>query len=486
MINFMADNSDTFSSYSVPRTKRFLYHILKRLLKIPRQVDKGDTRKSYTILGPRKVGKTTILQQLATYFKEESIYFDLSIIGYPIKFTELFSQEMKNGKKIILLDEISKVSEDCLMEFVSAVKMYCWGISFVMTGSTKASVSKINDMIGRASTFELPPIMYIERLAWEANVEVYDLAEYRRNITLDSFKSYVRYYALKPDADALGYVQSVVEDTMESIWRHNYLDEDNKNTLGLSSDIIWEILKYISLCQLVYALENKQYCLMPALTGKVIDAMGGLYQDLKSMRGMPKSAISDVCQMLVDSGLAIPLYVKYMTSDPNENLRSHSVDKQVSNIIFEYPWYASIAITDMLNEQELWGYWIENLLYLKMRYLYNFVDKYRAGTDEIDIVYPQSLQEYCGLECKFTPFNNIRHSTIKHYRQYAQQLGLKRMDITSTDFSSKIDSFTQIYKIQELIAVLELEYIKQCDQLEELWSPSVPTVYELMKKYGFI
>lgn len=484
---FMEESSMISESYAkfaqqpIPETKRYLYHILEEKLSIPRDVDHGDTRRSYTILGPRKVGKTIILRQLEKHFGTTSCYMDMSITDKASDFVKMFSDALNDGVSIILLDEISKIHEDRVAAFVSAVKDFCWCISFVLTGSTKSAVSKLSSMIGRSDMeFELPPILYIERLAWEQNTDVYNLNAYRAGISLDSFKHYVEYFAIKPEESGLVYVRNLVEDTMESIRAQEHIDEDGCSLADLSINMQETLLKYVSLCQLVYKIKGKAYCSIPSLSDYVQKTMGDLYITIRSKQNMSKIAIALMCQLILESGLAVEIYTRY-DDIGDVHLQNHRIDKDVPNIAFEYPWYATIAIADVLDTPTMWGFWVENLLYLKMWHVFTFVDKYRANeTAEIDNVYTNNFNGFYGLECKFRPRNELSDSLIKKYQDIAKSIDMQRMDIVTTDCSNVFDNFTRFYKVHELVAALELEYVNLRDELHTSLK-----LEDIMQKYNF-
>lgn len=471
------------SNDAPPKTKRYLYHILEDKLSASKAIDKGETRCSYTILGPRKVGKTIILRQLCDHFATASRYYDISTLKSPVNFNDLFARARGDGVHIILLDEISKICTDDIPEFVSAVKNYCWCISFVLTGSTKAAVKQLSDMVGRAeSEYELPPILYIERLAWQANANVSDFAQYRSKVSFESFKNYIHYGTVTDDTDGWIYTSAVVDDTMQSILKRDYLSSEYPTIKELDRVTMTSILQYIAVCQLVYATEKKQYCTIPSLQQVVEEKLHEVYRNISRAVSLPKQCIADMCHMMLDSGLAKPMYQTYWDLEmANDGYRVKTVDSSVPSIVFEYPWYANFVLEDILSAGDMWGYWVENLLYLRMLYVYGVVDKYRLGTDVLDIVYSEKLSSRYGLECKFTALKNIRHGHLQRYKMLGSRLQLRRVDITSTDECLKQSDTSCVYKIHELIAALELEYISHSDM-----PYTSPNVYELIKRYGFL
>ena len=95
------------------KTKRFLYNIVeKNVLNKP---------SCSCIVGSRKIGKTILLQQLAEAHKDDTIYIDGSVEfnGKEVNFKNVYEGFIEEGKKNILIDEVCKINEDLLADFIN-------------------------------------------------------------------------------------------------------------------------------------------------------------------------------------------------------------------------------------------------------------------------------------------------------------------------------------------------------------------------------
>lgn len=460
-----------------PGTRRFLFKVVEKRMNAIEEPSSGLGR-CIAILGPRNIGKTILLMQLCKSHSSISSYIDISTLKSPVDYNKLFQEEQDRGKTRLFLDEISKIATDDLADFVSAVKLFSSRITFVYTGSTKSAVKKIHDKIGRGISYEFPPILWIEHLAWNSHADVYDFEKYRHTISLNSFRDYMRYGGFSDENEGFEYVRSVVQDTVDSVL--NY-----KDLSYLSIEQLNCILEYIALCQLVFCDKNQHtYCTIPSLSKRIQSALGSAYTRIKNHIDMPTSAVALVCSMLIDSGLAKRMYTQFFnTDDIDEGYQIKLIDQTVPSLIFEYPWYASVGVTDILADANdtLWGKRVEDMLFLKMTYLYDFVDKYRfANAEEIDVVY-QSGGSTFGIECKFRRQEHLDSSKVEEYRVLAKRLKLSRIDITCKDFNKTLDNFTSFLRIDQVVAVLELELINK--RLEDRLGS--PNVLELFRRYKF-
>ena len=66
---------------------------------------------SVAILGPRQVGKTTLVKQLATQIKKEVIYLDLEKAADINKLTDSHTYLWTQKDKCVILDEIQLMPE---------------------------------------------------------------------------------------------------------------------------------------------------------------------------------------------------------------------------------------------------------------------------------------------------------------------------------------------------------------------------------------
>ena len=121
---------------------------------------------SFFLFGPRGVGKSTLLHQLLD--SKRSHYFDLldlnlehQFLRQPEKFSEILDQ-LPDSVEWIVVDEIQKVPEllnEVHRQIEKNKKRF-----FALTGSSARKIKrgKANLLAGRAFTYSLHPLTFIE------------------------------------------------------------------------------------------------------------------------------------------------------------------------------------------------------------------------------------------------------------------------------------------------------------------------------------
>lgn len=150
------------------KTKRFAYDILKEYYDY---CEKTETISYFngctTVLGARKVGKTILLKQLCEVEPSKSYYMDCTDVPETFDFESFYEECLNKGVSRVFLDEVCKIPDDIIADFIEFTKLYSAKILITITGSVKLSVSKLSSCIGRGRTIELPPISYTEQIGWE-------------------------------------------------------------------------------------------------------------------------------------------------------------------------------------------------------------------------------------------------------------------------------------------------------------------------------
>lgn len=150
------------------KTKRFAYDVLKEYYDY---CEKTKTISYFngctTVLGARKVGKTILLKQLCEIEPSKSYYMDCTDMPETFDFESFYEECLSKGVSRVFLDEVCKVPDDIIADFIESTKLYSAKILITITGSVKLSVSKLSSRIGRGRTIELPPISYTEQIGWE-------------------------------------------------------------------------------------------------------------------------------------------------------------------------------------------------------------------------------------------------------------------------------------------------------------------------------
>lgn len=486
----------------VIRTKRFAFRILSDYYdRLEKSLRDGLGLTAYengcvTILGVRHVGKTTLLRQLADINKVPSRYFDCSGVSEDFNFEEFYEDSIRQGIKRLFLDEICKIPDELVADFIETTKYYSSQILITMTGSVSGVVSKMSDRIGRCRTLLLPPITYTERLAWSYGYEEIDLTgvSLRELTSYDKLMAYLRQQNTLSESSCINYVGSVVEDTLSSCLNRTLLE----GVVLPDRTRIMQILKYISLCQYSYRLPNGSFVNIPSMSRKMKEIIED-YKRLKVKYNASTSEIRAVCRLLMVSGLARG--VSALSSEDLSNISKvelvplRQVDDAVPALVFEYPWFASYAIAqDLSGEDFLLAEWLENAFLSRLTYLYRFADKFRSENNyEVDVVYgiETSFDRYRlgGMETKNRKSSNVDRNHIARYRGVMDYLDLKDLCISCSDEENVYKNGCQFYRGDLIMIALELEYFNQrildlSDDINSIFCRE--TITELLRKYGLI
>lgn len=190
----------------VLKTKRFLYDVMTtRLNKLDACAARNNDAyedSATAILGVRQIGKTVLLKQLYNVAPSISEYRDCTGLPSDFDFDGYLRKLLDSGVKRLFLDEVCKIQRDMVADLVSFIKNTSAFMSVTFTGSTKQAVEALSADVCRGISVELPPIMYIERLAWTQSEEVSSLTgkDLLGMSSIDAFASYLN--VIKADEEA--------------------------------------------------------------------------------------------------------------------------------------------------------------------------------------------------------------------------------------------------------------------------------------------
>ena len=441
-------------------TKRFLYNVL-----IETVCKKNGC---FSVTGARRVGKTILFLQLNEYFGDKSDYFDCTSLtsDTSFDFEGYYQNAIESEKRVIFLDEVCKINDYYLADFIKYTKIYSSSLCIMLTGSVAAIVKKRMNEIGRGNNFQLPPFLYIERLCWENGYNEIDSNAVRKLTTDSSLKTYLKNQMMS-SAELLGYMQGVVEDTIGSYKERTFLEDIE----DINDDVLINGLKYIALCQFVYKKKNGGYADIPSVEKSIRKIIFEDYQTARSKWGLSNKNIEDVVNLLV--GCCLAKRVTYYRGNLVNVSEIGLADKDVPEIIFEYPWYSSVCFDKAIQESDsIMNQWVEYAVLIRASYIYQYVNKYRANDDvEIDVLYMSD--KYYGIEVKNRPYANNSRAYINQLSQKAAAIGLADCIISSSDSDNRNDI---------IVSCMELEYIDLLKQ-GELYSGL--DISKLIKKYGF-
>lgn len=496
----------------VLKTKRFLYDVMTtRLNKLDACAARNNDAyedSATAILGVRQIGKTVLLKQLYNVAPSISEYRDCTGLPSDFDFDGYLRKLLDSGVKRLFLDEVCKIQRDMVADLVSFIKNASAFMSVTFTGSTKQAVEALSADVCRGISVELPPIMYIERLAWAQSEEVSSLTgkDLLGMSSIDTFASYLNtgkiLGGMLTDANALDYVRGIVNDTTKS-----YLSRySSSSAVTLARRDIDTILIYISLVQHVIKTKKNEYCDLPLLSKDIKNLIKNEWAALKNILNATDK-ITAMCHIILNSGLARKVAV-YAPSEGAGFFTNPEpvplIDENIPSLIFEYPWYASLALTPLLNKQEtLWGIWLENDLLMKSVYCYPFADKFRRDeTDELDMVYLTGLfvgSKKGGIESKWRPYSKVNDAkSLMKYVRIARELGLDELTLTCKDKNWVVPPMlnnaqsqgypeTIVCRADLLHLALELGYIEAQEKLllgNSNTCYTDKTALELMRHFG--
>lgn len=489
-------------------TKRYLYEPLLKtlndndvLLQRLRSTKSGCLASScYAILGVRGIGKTILLQQLYDACPEHSAYLDFSLSCPDIE--TWFEAQKSSGKTRLFLDEVCKVPEDMVGKLVHEMHESSKWCSVVFTGSVRKAVADISSSVCRGIDIELPPIMYVECLAWRLGCSLSDFSTLFAGSSIPLFTKYMYEGSLTVPVGAvstLDYVRGIIKDTLASYNGYDSVLE------SLTEQDIKDILAYVSLCQHVYMREDNKFCQAPSISVNLPDVAKALRKRLKATVKDDIAKIRTVCRVLTSSGLAKATAV--YTDEENSyaaELRRHGltyvhlIDKDIPSMLFLYPWYASYAFSsEILGDDILRGIWFESLVLTKLSFCYDFVDKYRSIDDrELDNLYAVSNftgKVFGAVECKWQERSHTGQSVFKKYGNIANRVGASELIVTNRsvngwDYGKDAGlSPAVLYRCDMLIMGIECEFISLSEKqfLGQGFSSTSLTVVEIMQKFGF-
>lgn len=185
---------------------------------------------------------------------------------------------------------------------------------------------------------------------------------------------------------------------------------------------------------------------------------------------LSKQDIVETCKVLFAAGLARRIdgatssVLNALGVDNTAVL--HRVDEDVPALLFEYPWFASYAISTEIEDYDgLLDFRLENELMLRMTYLYRVVDKYRdLDSNELDIVYTVGDCFDSGLyfiRPQLGVSSNVQNSDIRHYLSLKTSLNLNELVISCSDKTEVSDDYSFV-RNDILLTALDKAYFEGC------------------------
>lgn len=229
------------------------HNLIKRDI-FNRVIEHLQAKEMTVIIGPRQVGKTTLLEQIQTYLMSEKkinfktlFYFNLDIT----KNLDLFSKQenvinfikdrkRKNEKIYLFIDEVQRIKNAGI--FLKGIYDLKLGVKFVLTGSSSLEIkSKIQEALtGRKQIFKLMPLSLTEYAAYK-NPEILKIIQKQKSISDYDFSEWQK--LVGDFAVYGGYPRIAIEkninkkiELIEELY-NSYLDKDIINFLKIKNAV---------------------------------------------------------------------------------------------------------------------------------------------------------------------------------------------------------------------------------------------------------
>jgi len=188
-----------------------LYNLVNVIMYYPRKIEaqlKKNMRGAQALIvtGMRRVGKTTILQELYKAVSDNKIWFDFENpldVKYfeDIDYNDIYRNIVQKGnlnaqrRAYVFIDEVQRYPE------ISKIVKYLidhYKVKFILTGSASYYLKNLfpESLAGRKIIFEMYPLDFEEFLVFKKEEnERYEKIKNKKHITELDYKLYDRYYA---------------------------------------------------------------------------------------------------------------------------------------------------------------------------------------------------------------------------------------------------------------------------------------------------
>lgn len=460
--------------------------------------------------GIRRIGKTTILQQMYNSHSD-AIYISCD---YNTDLRSILLCVKKAGIHLVLIDEACKLSESALSFLVSFVKSGSFNLFFVFTGSVASIIDDTAYKILDCDILNLPSITYMESLSWKSNTDVMNLLDKTRP---ELFDKWVLDGDFRSKGASIQYIQGVVIDTYDSYKKkRDYRSKcESKFVLGAhensiqNGSMIRAFFEYVVLCQWIYIHGNlrKKGVSKPENIPLEVDMNNydaDKFQErfnsvYKLVNKYPRSLLVSFCRMLEEARLVerVDMY----TELDNEELHKLTDELGVYCYVFEYP-QMIYSLFNISLSSDIIDRLVELLILRRASYYYHNVGKYRTsdGTSEVDIIY--NFDDFCTsdkgvIEVKHRPEKSVKLGkyadlNLKHIKEFTLSCshGSSFREILF-DLDSNADAkkllFNRAYRVRNDLIVLLLEYgyMLKCYGLHDDRDRTLQELYDLYKS-GFM
>lgn len=191
--------------FEIPETKKAVYYQIKSRLFEDYYEHKG----LYAVIGPRRVGKTTLLQQLCQeydgyYFSIEELNCTYNEYGNSKGVLDQVLDVLMSKEKLVCIDEITQLPKDVYGALSHYLKLVNDKI-VIVAGSIPKSTKDFCRMAGVKRCFSISSLSYWEYCNWN-----------RCKVSEDSYKSYLKFKQFEELENVKDYAVMVLQGSCNS------------------------------------------------------------------------------------------------------------------------------------------------------------------------------------------------------------------------------------------------------------------------------
>ena len=370
------------------------------------------------IIGPRQVGKTTLLEQIQDYLISDQkinpeclFYFNLDLTKNLALFKDqenvvnfIKDRQRKNEKIYLFIDEVQRIKNAGI--FLKGIYDLKLGVKFILTGSSSLEIkSKIQEALtGRKKIFNLMPLNFSEFVSYK-NPAILKIIQKQETISEYDFKELEK--LVNGFAVFGGYPRVAIEeninkkiDLLEELY-NSYLEKDIISFLKIKNSISF----------------NKLVSLLSAQAGNLLNI-----NQLATDTAIEVKTLNHYLEIL-ESTFIIKLFKPFFTNPKKEIVKMpkvYFIDNGIRNF--------ALARFDNLNERFDKGEVFENLVaseLLKIIKLPHALHYWRSlQKAEVDFVIRKGDGEIIPIEVKAQKINKLTIS--KGYRSFLSKYNPKK------------------------------------------------------------
>jgi hypothetical protein len=295
------------------------------------------------ISGIRRIGKTTVLKQLASKYND-AVYIDM--LSSKDGFAELYDRFLNNPTSLLLIDEITYLNEydDMLAQtlYEMAAGEKGWRFKCIITGSSPAHMMKLQRYRlggGRSKLFRLLPITFIEYLHFTERISDYTKIG---DVTANDFINYLKLEGLQPDLRIVfdrEYFETYYNETLSSNENSrlnaSQIDISPNELLALTDLLAYKLSEAIAYAKMLSPEVGKQELINVNQAGANLKwGRLDLSEALLSVSAAKQKSLSvetkiRIINFLLNSGLAVFETVNDGVDDP---LDAHSLMRSLNHL----------------------------------------------------------------------------------------------------------------------------------------------------------